>query len=255
MLYKARVDIPGHVPYSLLSTVYHLFPMNSPIAHNQPFEIKDCALVSIATGKRAQNLRELRENLLIIHPESIYYHFWGWRLRPRFEETEYNNDFAEWAHSGLRDNVLAERLSVVDPTGFDDMDALRSELVDILEERLDESEHVAWSKTDQQFYFVRSQIVVFNTKNKIKEPVGLATALPQISLGSIFYHFIDARRRTENGKDDFSEWLSGFGDGYEGLMRQIGGIDPFFHSLTELRRQLTSVMAEHFGEHGLGHLS
>ena len=49
-----------------------------------PFEINDCALVGIATGRRAQSLREMRDILLDIHPGSIYYHFWGGLLRPYF---------------------------------------------------------------------------------------------------------------------------------------------------------------------------
>src|SRR5687767_14391939 len=40
----------------------------------EPFVVKDCTLVAIATGRRAQNLRELRDQLQIVHPGSIYYH-------------------------------------------------------------------------------------------------------------------------------------------------------------------------------------
>jgi len=222
--------------------------MNGESSADKFFEIKDCALVSIATGKRAQNLKELLENLRTISLESIYYHFWGWRIRPRFAAAEYNNDFAEWAFGGLRDPVLAERLSVIDPTDFKDLEGLRAELVDVIEERLDESTHVSWSKTDQQFYFIRSQIVVFNTNHKLKVPLDLVAVMPQMSLGSVFYHFIDARRRTADGRDDFSEWFSGFGNDFDALCRNIAGIDPYFHTLPELRQQLTDLMIDHFGE-------
>ena len=70
---------------------------------SEPFAIKDCALVSIATGRRAQNLRELRDNIVTIHPGSIYYHFWGVLLRPSFDDPEYNNDFAVWVRHALND--------------------------------------------------------------------------------------------------------------------------------------------------------
>jgi hypothetical protein len=36
-------------------------------AGGQPFAVRDCTLAAIATGRRAQNLRELRENLLTIY--------------------------------------------------------------------------------------------------------------------------------------------------------------------------------------------
>jgi hypothetical protein len=57
-----------------------------------PFLFKDCALIAIAIGERARNLRELRERLHDIDPNSIYYHFWGGLLRPRFDDPEYHQD-------------------------------------------------------------------------------------------------------------------------------------------------------------------
>ena len=40
-----------------------------------PFAIKDCALVALATGRRAQNLRELRDQVMEIHAGSLFHHF------------------------------------------------------------------------------------------------------------------------------------------------------------------------------------
>jgi hypothetical protein len=213
---------------------------------NIPFEVKDCALAAIATGKRAQNLRELRDSLQTIHSGSIYYHFWGGLLRPRFDDPEYNNDFAGWARHGLHDARLAERLGVIDPTDFTDIEELRRELIDVIEERLDETELIVWSKGDQQFHFIRSQIFVFDTHKRMNTPEELALAVPNMSRGSIFYHFIDARRRTEDSVDDFEAWLTGFGDKHSDLYNKIAGIDPYFISLTELRQQLVSLFNSHF---------
>ena len=33
-----------------------------------PFVIKDCALIALATGKRVQNLKELRDHLEVVSP-------------------------------------------------------------------------------------------------------------------------------------------------------------------------------------------
>jgi hypothetical protein len=210
------------------------------------FAIKDCALAAIATGKRAQNLRELRDILQAIHPDSIYYHFWGGLLRPRFDDPEFNNDFAGWARHGLHDTRLAERLSVIDPTDFTELEELRQELLEVIEERLDETEWIPWSRVDQQFHFIRSQIVVFDTYKRIDTPQELALAVPNMSVGSIFYHFIDARRRTEDSVDDFEAWLAGFGTKYADLYNKIAAIDPYFISLSELRIQLVSLFNSYF---------
>ena len=159
-----------------------------------PFIVKDCALAAIATGKRAQNIRELLDNIRTISAASIYYHFWGGLLRPRFDDPEYNNDLAIWAFYGLQDTVLAERLGIIHPNDYSDLEALRGEIIDVLEERLDEMDWVPWAKADNQFYFVRSQIVVFDTMRRIRTPEELTRLIPDLSLGSIFYHFIDAQK-------------------------------------------------------------
>lgn len=214
------------------------------------FAVKDCALIALATGTRAQTLRGLHDNLGDCHPGSIYYHFWGGLLHSRFEQREYNNDFAAWAAHALHDNILAERLGVIDPSAFGGIEDLRRELIDILEQRLDEREYLAWAQPDQQFEFLRSQIVVFDTGKRIVRPDELAILVPQLSAGSIFYHFIDARRRLPDETDDFRGWLQGLGPGYQDLVAALAAVDPYFLSLTELRQQIALVFSAYFGEHG-----
>jgi hypothetical protein len=211
------------------------------------FAVKDCALAIIATGRRAQTLRELRDILREIHPGCIYQHFWGTLLRPQFSDREYNNDFAAWCHQSLHDNRAAERLAVIDPAGYSNMEDLRQELVEVIEERLDETEYMLFAQADHQFHFVRSVIVVFDTYRRLSHPRELVKALPQLSVGSIFYHFIDARRREPILVDDFRAWLMGLGPQYQGLCDSLAEIDPYFDSLFVLRERLTEVFAKHLG--------
>lgn len=214
-----------------------------------PFAVKDCNLISIATGREAQNLRELSDRLETIHPGCIYYHFWGGMLRPTFDEPEYQNDFAAWAWRSLHDTYLAERLAIIDPTHFKDLEELRREILEVIEERLMQSEFVPWARAGQRFKFIRSQIVVFDTGIRMEHPKQLAGFIPRMSQGSIFYHFIDARRRTERGRSDFVEWLCSFEDkAYEGLAKQINRIDPYFTSLAHLRTEIESAFKVHTGE-------
>ena len=214
----------------------------------EPFGVKDCALIALATGVRAQNLRELRDGIQKVPAASLYHHFWGRLLQPRFDEPEYNNDFAAWSYHGLHDKSLAERLSVIDPSDYDDLEGLRQELVETIETRLEESEFVPWARTDNQFHFIRSQIVVFDTRRRLKKPNELARRVRNLSAGSIFYHFIDARRRPPIRVDDFSAWLLGWGDTYADLLPRLAAIDPYFASLKELRRILADLFALYFQE-------
>lgn len=221
-------------------------PANS---NARSLKLKDCSILAIATGKRAQNSRELRDQLQLIDTSSIYYHFWGGLLRPKFDDPEYANDFAAWAHHGLHDDILAERLGVIDPTEFDTLEALRAELVEVIEARLDETEHVFWARSDQQFNFIRSRLVVFDTKHQISKPEQLPRILSAMSVSSLFYHFIDARRRTPDGVDDFRHWLSDvWGEPYEPLRSQLSEVDHYFTTLSELRHELTDLLRNFFRE-------
>ena len=212
----------------------------------QPFNIRDCALVSMATGYKAQNLKEFKEGLLRVHESSIYHHFWGRFLEPQFDEPEYNNDFAAWAYHRLNEKALAEKLSVIDPTDYEDIESIRQDLVECIENRLYENEFVPWTRADEQFHFVRSQIVVLDTGRYLEIPSDLPSAVPEMTIGSIFYHFIDARKRTEDRSDDFSAWLTGWGDTYNDLRLKLMAVDPFFSSLKELRFMVTRVLEEYF---------
>jgi hypothetical protein len=215
----------------------------APQEEARPFFVKDCALIALATGLKAQNLKELRDQLQRVDSSSLYYHFWGGLLHAGFEEREYGNDFAEWVRHELHDAVLAERLGVIDPSDFDTLEPMRQRLVDIIEERLDESEVRTWVPVDRQYQFIRSQIVVFSTDCSAQTPEQLADIIPKLSASSVFYHFIDARQRLAEGGDDFRVWLSAWGDRYADLRAQLAAIDPYFTALHELRDQVARTFA------------
>jgi hypothetical protein len=221
------------------------------VAMPKEFRIKDCALLAIATGFRATTLKELRDILLTISEDSLYYHFWGGLLQPRFEEREYNNDFAAWAWYSLHDSTLAERLAVIDPTGLESLEDLRQELLEIVEDRLDEEEYIPWMLASDAFEFIRSQIVVFDTRKKVSTPGELAVVLPELSTSSIFYHFIDAgRRHLDKQRDDFSLWLRCFPERHEELCNKLVAIDPYFCSLSQLKAILVNIFHEEFSREG-----
>ena len=209
------------------------------------FYVKDCALSGIAVGEHAANLKELYDKLVTIHPGCIYHHFWGGRLRPHFEAREYHNDFAMWAYAHLHDQTLAERLSLLDPTDFEDIENLRKAVLDIIETHLDETEG-SWLPRAEHFQFVRSKIIIFDTPYIVSTPEELIQNFPHLTLSSIFYHFIDAYRRTPTHQDDFSAWLKTFPENYDVLIEHILAIDFYFISLEELKNTLYSLLTNYF---------
>lgn len=212
-----------------------------------PLVVKDCLLVALATGHRAQALRELHAGLRAVSPESIYFHFWGRLLRPRLDDPEFHSDFASWARHSLHDEVLAERLAVVDPADFHQVEELRREVLDIVEARIDETMPMA-VPPDRQFHFRHCQTLVLDTGIRVADPADLVDVLPRLSLGSIFYHMIDARRRDPVRVDDFRVWLGECGPALEPLVDRIARVDPYFSTLAELRDQLCRHVAIFFAQ-------
>jgi hypothetical protein len=212
-----------------------------------PMSLRDCELVVLVTGISVIDLRSLRDALLRVDAASIYHHFWGRLLQPLFDEPEFNNDLASWAFRSLNDKTLAERLSVIDPTDFATLEDLRSDLVDLVEARIEEADRPTWNLAHEPFYFLRSQIVVFDAHRSASSPRELAEVLPELSVGSIFYHFIDARRRTPNGQDDFTTWLADCGEACQPLIDRISSVDPYFSSLAHTQFVLGRILKDFTG--------
>ncbi len=198
--------------------------------------------------RTAINLRELQERISICPLECLFHHFCETVIRPTFDDPEFRNDFAVWAARSLRDRVLAERLGIINPYEFDSFEQLREQVIDIVEERMSEAHSILWAPPGQEFQFMRAVTVVFDTGISLNAPEDLATQLPHMSLSSLYYHFVEARRRTDNRQDDFSVWLAGFGETTLPFTNALAGVDAYFVSLDELRRQLIEVVGRVVGE-------
>lgn len=217
----------------------------NPSQQHPVFVVRDCAVIAIATARQANTISELLDGIAGSPPESLYYHFWTGLLQMRFEEREYNNDFAGWVAHQLHERRLAERLAVIDPTGFPDLESLRGTLMDTIQSELDVDARLMWLRATSPFDFIRSQIVTFDSGRRARTPEELAALLPELSVESVFYHFIDARRRDPVGVDDFSLWLNNFDDGVRPLVDTLAGIDYYFGNLVELRATLAEAFSHH----------
>ncbi len=215
-----------------------------------PFRFRDCAMTTLSLGRTAQNLRELRDAVAEIPVQSISHHFYESLLRPAFDDPEYRNDFALWARRHLHDNVLAERLGVIDPLELDDLESLRHYLLEVIEDRLAETPYAPGVLPGHEFYFLKSQEVVLDTGQEAATPAALASSIPHLSVGSIYYHFIEGRRRPPLRVDDFSDWLEGWGADFDGSRQRLAAIDFHLWSLTELRSLIAGCLGPIPGNRG-----
>jgi hypothetical protein len=195
-------------------------------------------VVRMADVRPAINLRELYDRVLACSPESIYHHFCETPLRATFDDPVFRNDFAVWSNHAINDQILAERLGILNPYKFGSMEELRRTVLDLIDDRLSELPHIPWAKAGQEFHFLQAVTVIFETGNRIEDPLDLPRAISEMTTSSLYYHFLEARRRLEGGDDDFTAWLRDWNDRGEDLMRSFSEVDFYFFTLKELQAEL-----------------
>lgn len=209
----------------------------------EPFLVKDCTLLIRMSGlSPAFNLRELRDRIACCSPDVIYHHFCETLLAPTFDYPDFRNDFAVWVKRQLEENVLAERLGVIDPYGYPSMERLRTDVLDILDERINEMTFLPSVSPGHEFHFREAVTVVFETGARILYPEDMPESIEKMTKGSIYFHFLEARRRTLGRVDDFSLWLEEFGEPWVPAIMEMRSFDFLFQSLAELKSDLIRVM-------------
>lgn len=221
--------------------------MTSRITTPDEFVVRDCTLITrMARLDSAMNLRELHHRVVACPPQSLYHHFCETALRPTFDDPEFRNDFATWTARTLRDRVLAERLGALDPWNFAGLEQLRGRVSHILDDRLAELPMIPWAPRGQEFRFMESVTIVFDTGLRVHHPSALPTVLPQLPESSFYYHLIDGRRRPPYGLDDFSSWLIEYGDMCAAAVQGLAELETYYMTLTQLKTAMTNWADSYF---------
>ena len=211
-----------------------------------PFEVKDCTLLTRMSGlPPAFNLRELRERIAACSDNVLFHHYCETTLRATFDNPDYRNDFAVWSKLYLGDRFLAERLGILDPYSFPSLGELRAATVEVIDERLGELTMIPWARQGDEFFFMEATTVMFSAGVWISHPRELADAVRKMTSGSIYFHFLEARRRPIIGQDDFTSWLleNGGGEGNRPYIEALASIDYQFHTLPDLRVELATRLS------------
>ncbi len=88
---------------------------------------------------------------------------------------------------------------------------------------------------------MQAATVIFDTEQTVGSIADLLAAIPKLSASSVYYHFVEARRRTADRLDDFSVWLKNLPQESRVLEQAFSGIDFYFLSLRDLKRDLVQI--------------
>lgn len=202
---------------------------------SRTFEFKECVSIIKATGKRAAHLRELRDVIASVSDESIFHHTYQYFLKEHI--LEYTNDFAHWAGESLEERALAEHLSNVDPYNFSDINGVRNEILNVIDDYLGKFPEPRKAMKGDEFYFNETLTITFRVGIRARNLAEFLIGIKYIEAGSIYYHFYEARMRLGSGVDDFSAWVEDV-LGKKELAERIRSIDPFMHNLEGIREHI-----------------
>lgn len=205
------------------------------------FQFKQCISILKATGKKARNLRELRETISTVTEDSIFHHIYQYFLKEHIHE--YTNDFAHWAGESLEERALAEHLSNIDPYNFSSIADLRKKLINVIDDYLRNFPEPREAMPGSEFYFNETITLTFPVGIRARNLAEFLIGIKYIEKGSIFFHFYDARMRLRSGVDDFSSWIQDV-IGNRVLAEKIRAIDPFMHDIEGIREHIIEVIDE-----------
>jgi hypothetical protein len=198
------------------------------------------------TGRTAVNLKEMLQIIGEVDTAVLSYHLWQSRMAIAHAEVEYPNDFAVWAANSLQDSRLAEKLSVIDPFNYEDMEQIREALSEVIEDYMWNLPSVPWARPGFEFHFCEASTVVLVRPRIVAGTFAeFRKGLAEVGIDSIYYHFVDARWRLRKLKtDDFSIWLQD-SYGLPELVEAIQGIDLWFFTLEEVRQALLKLLDQY----------
>lgn len=209
------------------------------------FIVADCSLVRCATGRACFNLRELLESVRGAGSTVLEHHLMRCALEDHFDLYEFPNDLARWCWDALGDRELAEKLALLNPYTFRDVEGLRLGVVDLLEDHLWSLERFPWSRPGLELHLVESRLISFDTGERFSTLAGLAEAVPRMSRRSLYFHVHEAYRR--NGVDDFSAFLEARLAPTE-LIDRLRSLDFYFLNLNQLREKLLDALCAFMAE-------
>jgi len=205
----------------------------------RPFIFYGCMELREILGKTAENEKELADLIEEVPSDSIFYHTHSFLLRHRSTNGEYMNDFANWVATEVEDRVLSERLGIIDPCEFETLEALREEILSIIDDHLAGARIIPQVIFGESFSFMQSRIIQIPTGLEVYTLSELCQGLEEIDISAIYFHFFEVRHRLKRREYDIPLWLIEE-LGLNELSEQIRKIRLYSLTLEQLRSKLLS---------------
>jgi len=194
-------------------------------------------------GIKAKNLPELLNGIKTVPLSSIYYHTHRLLYQQLTLYPEPPNDFAYWVNHSLNIKALGELLASMNIIKFNDLQTLKDQFINIINEYIINKKPIAIAPEGQEFHFMDCQTFVLPTPYVASNIPEFLEALKKVSINSLYFHLIESRIRLKNGENDFSRWLKDIGETKAGL--EIGRLDFYTITLEGLRKKIIAILSKY----------
>src|SRR5206468_5204831 len=160
-------------------------------------------------------------------------------LRERMLPGTYPNDFATWAAIQVRDRVLGEKLGIIDPQDFPDLESLRAEVVSLIDDHLSAIGSVPRVIFGEPFYFMQSRVLELPTGVKVRTLAEFRDALAEVDAAVVYLHVVESRGRKGRRRNDFAAWIDEQ-LGLPELATAVAPTNPLPFGLEKARRRLVA---------------
>jgi hypothetical protein len=210
----------------------------------EPFRFYTEAGLVVHTNFKAESLKSLLYGLKKVSGSSIFYHVHHSLLRRHFTASDHMNDFARWVLLQLGQSSLAERLSAVDPMACRSVREAREQLISCVEEYVGAGELFFRVAEGKEFHFLQLHSFVIPLKTTARDLQSFYNGLKKASMGTFFFHLIEAPIRLGKLSNDFSEWLE-HSLGEPELADSIARVNPYMYNLNELKTEILRLVRSH----------
>lgn len=216
------------------------------MASKKPFLFRVQLNLLFLTGLRASNVLQLKEYLRSVPDSSVYCHTHNFLQRHHFLIPEPPNDFAYWVAHVLNETKLGEELYAIDTVRFNSLTDLKEALLAVMDAFLEKNPSLRVAQPGSEFHFMKATLFNLPTHYEARNLNEFVECLKKVSIHSIYYHMFEGRLRTAEHRNDFSVWLSELGE--ETLAKKIERLDPYTHTIEELRTQMIRLMDQRIKE-------
>ncbi|MEZ0343831.1 MAG: DUF5752 family protein [Caldimicrobium sp.] len=203
---------------------------------SKPFVFKAEFWLPKATGIKVNSLKDFIATLRSIDESSVFYHTYANIFNYHNLPTHYNNSFAYWLY---KNNylVLAEKISVIDPLEYYDLEELRRAFLTILDEYYTKNPE---EKVVYPFIFIAAEREILECNmvaNNLEEFINF---FKTSSINSLFYHLITSRLENKTLINDYSAWLSMIGEPKKAEL--INNLDIYSMNMYEIKKEIIKIL-------------